>query len=371
MQRSQHLAKALVKRGHVCLYINPHLGLEYPTPPLCSPRSRVSSLSPGILELHIHLPAEHGVTSRALHPSEVKQVVHAVGSLMNELELKRAVQIVSLPSWLDVVATLRNEYGFPIIYDCHDYLPGFHRLAPEIIEAEPFLLHSCDQVIFSAQYLMDLQTEKAPAVTSKALLLRNASDPRHFVAQREPRKPRERRRIGYIGSLDHWLDLELLEAVVAVNRHFDFVLAGRMEDSRLLQLRRFPNVELTGEIPYSSIPAFLQNCDVGIIPFCRTPLTLSANPIKMYEYFSAGLPVVSTRLPEVELYRELVYVADTATQFGKHLERAVHERDAGLREQRIATAERETWENRATAFLDYLDLCPFFKSRSSDVMTSR
>src|SRR5262252_9171002 len=64
MQRSQQLAKALAETGHLCIYVNPHLGLEYETPFALSPEPRLCKIGDGIFEFHIHLPGEHEVTRR-------------------------------------------------------------------------------------------------------------------------------------------------------------------------------------------------------------------------------------------------------------------------------------------------------------------
>lgn len=354
MQRSQHLAKALADLGHVCIYVNPHLGLEFATPPLFSRRAQLSALYPGIFELHIHLPTEHPLNSRPLLHSEVNLVLTEIGKVIRNLAISKAIQIVSVPSWLDVVTGLRDQHGFRILYDCHDYLSGFERLAREIIDAEPLLLEVCDQVMFSAQYLMDFHFSKVPGLASKALLLRNANRPDDFGQFNALRAPRARRRIGYVGSLDHWFDVDLIKTIAAMQPQLDFVLAGRIEDNRVRDLKRSPNVHFAGEIPYESVPEFLHGCDAGIIPFCRVPLTLATNPIKLYEYLSAGLPIVSTRLPEIEFYKELVYIADTPEQFGSFLNCAVHEENPQMRERRIATARSESWLNRANTLLKLL-----------------
>ena len=81
-------------------------------------------------------------------------------------------------------------------------------------------------------------------------------------------------------------------------------------------------------------------------------LTRATNPIKLYEYFSAGLPVVSTRLPEVELYRDLTYLADSPTEFSRLSALAVAEQDESLREKRMQIAGLHTWRARAEALLD-------------------
>jgi glycosyltransferase involved in cell wall biosynthesis len=355
MQRSQQLAKALADLGHFCIYINPHLGLEYPSPPIASTEPRISVLHPGIFELHIRLPAEHAIDSRCLQMPEAARVLTAVRAVVNELEICNAIQIVSLPVWFDVVRTLRDQYGFPFVYDCHDYLPGFERLAREIVEAEPALINHCDQIVFSAQYLMEIHVARAPSIKSKALLLRNANHPEDFVLSADKQAPQARAHVGYVGSLDHWFDLELLANTAAKRPDFDFVLAGRVEDNRIRYLARFPNVRFTGEIPYAAVPKLLHKCDAAIIPFRRTPLTLATNPIKLYEYLSAGLPIVSTRLPEVELYSRLLYIADTQEQFVSFLSAAVCERNSRIREQRIAAGRAESWRSRAHMLLNRVE----------------
>ena len=60
---------------------------------------------------------------------------------------------------------------------------------------------------------------------------------------------------------------------------------------------------------------------------------------------------MSTRLPEVELYGDLVHIADTAEQFGSLLCHAAHEGSQPIRDRRIAAARQESWRNRAQTLL--------------------
>ena len=76
------------------------------------------------------------------------------------------------------------------------------------------------------------------------------------------------------------------------------------------------------------------------------PLTLATNPIKLYEYFCLGLPVVATRLPEIELFGDLSYLYDGAEDFVRQLERAVAEDAPELRSRRKAAAWNNSWKAR-------------------------
>jgi len=87
-----------------------------------------------------------------------------------------------------------------------------------------------------------------------------------------------------------------------------------------------------------------------LIPFKINRLTLASNPIKLYEYLSAGKPVVSTALPEVcENASDLVYIARDEEDFVRKVEEAVKEAESPNKElimRRINFAKENSWEKR-------------------------
>ena len=348
MQRTQHLATAFAAQGHRCIYVNPHLGCQYHRPYLAEPESRVSVLDTRILEFHIHLPREHVFHRRLLTTKETRRIVREIGELLGALGLRRAVQLVSFPIWLEAAKLLRDAFRFPIVYDCHDFLGGFENVAPDIIEKEVETLENCDLAVFSAEHLLETTAAAFPRVRTKSLVARNAVDPSHFSAADNARS----NVVGYMGALDHWFDVVAVERAARDHPGCIFRLIGRIEDQRVGRLRDCPNVEFTGEVPYEDLPGYAAGFRVATIPFVRSPLTLATDPIKLYEYFSLGLPVVSARLPEVENYGDLVYLADTPSEFSAQIARAMKEDDPCLRERRMAVARRETWQSRATQLLE-------------------
>jgi hypothetical protein len=76
------------------------------------------------------------------------------------------------------------------------------------------------------------------------------------------------------------------------------------------------------------------------------PLTLATNPLKLYEYLCLGIPVVSTRLTEVEPFQGLVYLSEGGADFVRQLELALAQDSAELRARRRAAAESNTWRLR-------------------------
>ena len=105
-------------------------------------------------------------------------------------------------------------------------------------------------------------------------------------------------------------------------------------------------MEFTGELPYEQLPHELAGFEAAMIPFRVSDLTRATNPLKLYEYFAQGKPVVSTGLPEVERYGDLVYIARDVSDFARQIGYATAENDPDLRARRLRVAREETWEAR-------------------------
>ena len=137
IQRTQHLARTFASLGHQCYYLNPHLGREFPRPYVFSDSPKLHILEPLIAELHIHLPFEPVFHDRLLSEHENTLIVNALKTLFEAEGTTKLVQMVSFPLWSGAAQKIRELYGFPIVYDCHDVLSGFRKISSEIVEKEP------------------------------------------------------------------------------------------------------------------------------------------------------------------------------------------------------------------------------------------
>jgi GT2 family glycosyltransferase len=107
-----------------------------------------------------------------------------------------------------------------------------------------------------------------------------------------------------------------------------------------------PNVKLLGQQPYETMPQYLYNFDVCVIPFKINPITEATDPVKLYEYLSGGKPVVSAPLPELAPYHDHLYIAGNAIDFAEKIDRAISEDNPDLAERRKRVAQGHTWESR-------------------------
>ena len=221
---------------------------------------------------------------------------------MRKLRFRRPINWVFNPA----AGLLARELGEDqVFYYCVDEYTAFAGVnTAALAEAEQQLLGKVDLVLVSAEAL--LHAKRSPVAPT--VLVRHGVDYDHFRKALDPativppgvaKLPRPV--IGYFGLIaDDWVDVPLLVRVARSFPAGSLVMLGK-STMDLSALRAEPNVHLLGRQPYESLPAYCKGFDAAVIPFPVTPVTLAANPLKAREYLAAGLPVVSTPIPEVEV----------------------------------------------------------------------
>jgi glycosyl transferase family 1 len=124
--------------------------------------------------------------------------------------------------------------------------------------------------------------------------------------------------------------------------HASIVMLGKMTMD-VSVLKRYPNVHLMGRQPYASLPTWCRGFDAAMIPFPISEVTLNANPLKAREYLAAGLPVISTAIPEVEVLGSC-RIGRTPDDFVRQVEEALAA--PGPSEERSDAVRHESWAAR-------------------------
>lgn len=160
-------------------------------------------------------------------------------------------------------------------------------------------------------------------------------------------------RVGFFGGIDDYVvDLDLLEKVAVDLPDASLVLIGDAT-CPMDRLTALPNVYWLGHRPYEAIPSLGRGFDVALMPWLDNEWIRFANPIKLKEYLALGLPVVSTEYPEVDAYRELIRVANTAEDFIEQIREALA--DPGDPERRYRFVLPFAWSGRAGVLLGLAD----------------
>ena len=115
------------------------------------------------------------------------------------------------------------------------------------------------------------------------------------------------------------------------------------------------NVRWLGPRDYVTLPGYLSLFDVATIPFRINPITQATSPLKLYEYFAGGKPVVTTPMPECGRIRRCA-IAATAAEFASALDAARDQgRDAAFRARLRALGRENSWSARVMTVLRALD----------------
>lgn len=228
--------------------------------------------------------------------------------------------------------------GKPIIYDCNDDHLGFPHTpawAKDYFERICRLAH---KIIIVAPSMLDLIPVDCK---NKTVVIGNGVDSRLF----DWRRPI----MVYAGAISQCLDLDLL--VELANRSPDRILlivgADILVPACLSKLGAMPNVRILPSVRHDILSLILSSCDVGLIPFVRNRLTAHLNPNKLFEYFAAGLPVVSMNLsPELCSYSDKIFLADNKEDFIRNVDSALSKPKTGKESSR-AVAWQNDWNKKA------------------------
>src|SRR5262249_21713488 len=117
-----------------------------------------------------------------------------------------------------------------------------------------------------------------------------------------------------------------------------------------------PNVSMLGWRPQEQIHSYNRTFDVCLIPY-RTdhPFNRACSPTKIMDYMGTGRPIVSTAVPECQLYGHLSHVAASTEAFVESV-RAILDAhsDDGRAAQRFDWAHAHTCRRVAARFLSWL-----------------
>ncbi|MGH9844871.1 MAG: glycosyltransferase, partial [Blastocatellia bacterium] len=344
-QRPQQLMAQFAAQGHRVFYLNVSDFLSQHA----RPRFAVAPIEhsgPGeILEVKLATRAPLDLAGGTVDAREVENVLASLDELRRTYNIHDAIGYVMIPSWSEVARAVRERWGWRVVYDCMDEWENFPHLAPEAIAREKELVQSCDLLVVTAERLYD----KWRPCNRPMVLARNAADFEFFAARCRPNGllPGIKHPVaGYFGAIADWFDVELLAETARQRPGYTFVLLGGVFDVDVSALQRLPNVRLLGQQPYETMPQYLHHFDVCIIPFRVNPITEATDPVKLYEYLSGGKPVVSIRLPELEQYRNDVYLAKNQAEFVALLDTALAEDGPARTASRRAIAREQNWRGR-------------------------
>ena len=163
--------------------------------------------------------------------------------------------------------------------------------------------------------------------------------------------------VGYVGNLRDRIDWILLHKVVTELSHFHFVFIGPEGDSKNAQtLAKHANVEMLGVVPYDEMVGCLGEFDAAIVPHLNNHLTAKMNPLKVYNYFAAGVPVVSTEVANLADFGSNLVVASSTESFINAIRDSVPRKINTESIEWNSKMKSISWSDRVDTIMDVMDL---------------
>lgn len=264
------------------------------------------------------------------------------------LKLGQPHLFVFSQNWGPYIKSLQNRQ---VIYYCVDDQSHFRGVNKSFFEeCDVQLTKSADHVFCSARSLYE---KKKPLNSSTHYvphgvnwkLFSSALD--EACAMQEPAMEHmDGPILLFFGHISHdWVDTDLVHFIAASRPDWNVVLVGRnaIDES---EFSRNPNIHLLGERDYEDLPSLCRYADIGIIPFVDSELTAACNPLKLFEYLAAGLPVVSTDIPEVRHYADTISIANSCESFLAACETALDIDRASYSPSASALVRSHDWDDR-------------------------
>jgi len=199
------------------------------------------------------------------------------------------------------------EVNAPLVEEQATYRGLVDREAAERVASRAF---GAASALLAVSNCLARRLAQHPATHGRVHVVPNAVDPDRFPAGLPPARPAAEGgfTVGFLGSLKPWHGLALLAEAFARLRE-------RRPASRLLVVGDGPGraafesalaargareaTELTGPVPPEAVPGLLASMDVAVAPY-PPQAEFYFSPLKVYEYMAAGLPVVASRIGQIE-----------------------------------------------------------------------
>ena len=360
MWKSRHQLMSRFSRGMPVLYVQPWVGLR-------SLRSQASGISRIFTDLgrpllEKHDPNVHVFNSPAYLPVSRSSVLAPITQRLWTAAVRRAARSIGITR--PIVWVSRPETGFVVgrmneqlsIYHVVDEYAGYTgaggQAGAKLADAEALVLDSVDLVVVASPELerAKLGLERDLVVLENGVEPSEYADARHSGLEPADLAKVSRPRIGYSGLIGKRLDLELIREIALHRPDCSVVLIGKVDarecEEGLAALESLPNVHLLGEKPATEVARYVVGFDIGLLPYAINLETQHISPIKMYEYWAAGKPVVATSIPAAQRHRSAVNVAESHNEFLSVIDRLLDDPNQEDPNRLIELADRNSWQSR-------------------------
>jgi GT2 family glycosyltransferase/glycosyltransferase involved in cell wall biosynthesis len=222
-------------------------------------------------------------------------------------------------------------------------------------------LNRCDILVATTQLLAQRMSDfmrQDPELARKAdevIYVPNAVDTDLFDPMRHHQRPHDLSSgtptLLYFGSLwGEWFDWELIRQVARQVPGCSINLIGDYSPIASLAKTLPPNVHFLGPKLQPELPAYLEHCDITLLPFKNDDIGKYVSPLKVFEYTAMDKPVLATHLPDIQGYPK-VFTSDSALDWVRVVRGEIPLESAATN----AFSSANNWYTRCNQLLDSIE----------------
>lgn len=246
--------------------------------------------------------------------NRVKRIINSTKAVLEKaIELDADLYHLHDPELLPIGLRLK-KLGKTVIFDSHEdvpnqilskyYLPAFTRrpLSKMYRTYESYACAYFDAIVAATPYIQD----KFLKINSNTVNINNYPDTSEFLSVIPDFN--NSKQVFYVGSITKIRGItELVESLTSTNVDCRLKLAGSFPDKNLefsvKKMDGWQKVEYIGFANRDEIKESLSESIAGLVTLHPTPSFVVSLPVKMFEYMSAGLPVIASDFP---LWRNII-----------------------------------------------------------------
>jgi len=263
------------------------------------------------------------------------------------------------PEFFPYIKYLKSSKVIYHIYDAYHLTPGWNS---RLHNLEMELLDKSDKIIALSKKMVSYDKYKSKNSIS---IIPNAVDYDFFSKASSLECPDELKRIsypriGYVGSVNSKLDLQLVAQICSNNPSWNWIFVGRITEpierstdlyyiDGLKKCLESHNIHFLGEKNHRELPAYMGHMDVNTMCYrtCENGWWTAISPLKLYEYLAVGKPVVSTNIDAVKDYQDVVCICDGIDEWVIEIANFLDSNQDCLC-QRQSVAVQNTWNERVS-----------------------
>ena len=361
-----HIIKAFNQKNYRVLWINP-LGIRFPSLKKKNFFNRVvrkiSSLIKLLRKVNNNFFVCTPLSIPIFHDNNLQNInlffwKIQIAVIMFFLRVRKPLLFFSSPIYGNLLEEINYDksiYYYSDMYTTYRELKGKNKEYVEKLDETLFI--NSDIILCASK--MIYETLKSKSTKELFYLPHQVSFQLFQKASKESSIPFDLQQIkkpviGYYGTLTDSNDWDIIEYCAKLRPQYNFVFVGRKE-IKLDKLEAFNNVFFLGKKDYNEIPLYAACFDVCIMFWIRREWIKNSSPLKLKEYLSAGKPVVSTYIEELDThYKDVVYISETKEDFLKNIDLSLKSDNSLRIAKGIDMVKNDSWQNAVKKIEDLL-----------------